>query len=90
MRKIVYDSFLKDALQRLEGREDFTAIEQRDAFNKVLVCKNKEELEIYYRNMDEFFGAGMDDILKLDARYLLTKEPHMCTGEDCKHELVGE
>lgn len=90
MRKPVYDAIIKDGIKRLEGREDFVAIEQRDAFNKVLTCENEEELAKYYRNMDEFFGANMDDILKMDGRYLKAEETHMCIGEDCKHEEIGE
>jgi len=90
MRKPVYDAIIKDGLKRLEGREDFVAIEQRDAFMKILTCENEEDLAKYYRNMDEFFGAGMDDILKMDGRYLKAEETHMCVGEDCEHEEIGE
>jgi hypothetical protein len=32
----------------------------------------------------------MDDILKMDGRYLKAEETHMCIGEDCKHEEIGE
>ena len=90
MRRPVYDAIIRDGLKRLEGREDFVAIEQRDAFNKVLACENEEELEKYYRNMDEFFGANMDDILKMDGRYLKAEETHLCIGEDCEHQEIGE
>jgi hypothetical protein len=90
MRKPVYDAIIKDGLKKLEGREDFTAIEQRDAFNKILACDNEEDLAKYYRNMDEFFGAGMDDILKMDGRYLKAEETHMCVGDTCKHKEIGE
>ena len=90
MRKPVYDAIIRDGIKRLEGREDFVAIEQRDAFRKILACENEEELSLYYRNMDEFYGAGMDDILKMDGRYLKSKEAHICVGEECEHELIGE
>lgn len=90
MRKPVYDAIIRDGLKRLEGREDFVAIEQRDAFNKVLACENAEDLAKYYRNIEEFYGAGMDDILKLDPKYLQSEETHMCIGEDCEHEIIGE
>lgn len=58
MRKAVYDAIIKDGLKKLEGREDFTSIELRDAFKKVLEMPEGEELDNVYARMDNFFGAN--------------------------------
>lgn len=58
MRKVIYDNIIKDGLKRLEGKEDFTSIELRDAFRKVLEMPEGEELDNVYDRMDNFFGAN--------------------------------
>lgn len=58
MRKVIYDNIIKDGLKRLEGKEDFTSIELRDAFRKVLEMPEDKELDNVYARMDNFFGAN--------------------------------
>lgn len=58
MRKVIYDNIIKDGLKRLEGKEDFTSIELRDAFNKILEMPEGEELNNVYDRMDNFFGGN--------------------------------
>ena len=58
MRKVIYDNIIKDGIAKLEGKEDFTSIELRDAFKKVLEMPEGEELDNVYARMDNFFGAN--------------------------------
>ena len=58
MRKPVYDAIVRDGLKRLEGKEDFTSIELRDAFKKVLEMPEGEELDNVYARIDNFFGGN--------------------------------
>ena len=63
--------------------------EKIEAFNTILNETNGEKLSKYYRNMDEFFGVNQDIIL-IDPHYLLTNEPHLCTGDSCTFDTVEE
>lgn len=58
MRKVIYDNIIKGGIEKLEGKEDFTSIELRDAFKKVLEMPEGEELDNVYARMDNFFGAN--------------------------------
>lgn len=58
MRKVIYDNILREGIKRLEGKEDFTSIELKDAFQKVLEMPEGEELDNVYDRMDNFFGAN--------------------------------
>jgi GGDEF domain-containing protein len=58
MRKLIYDNMIKSGIAKLEGKEDFTSIELRDAFKKVLEMPEGEELNNVYARMDNFFGAN--------------------------------
>lgn len=58
MRKVIYDNIIKKGIEKLEGKEDFTSIELRDAFKKVLEMPEGEELNNVYARMDNFFGAN--------------------------------
>ena len=58
MRKVIYDNIIKQGIAKLEGNEDFTSIELRDAFKKVLEMPEGEELDNVYARMDNFFGAN--------------------------------
>jgi len=83
MRKEAYDKILREGIEKLKGNTDKKAIKLTEAFNKVLACENPEELNQYYTNMDEFFGANTTDITFISPHYLLTKKSHTCTGENC-------
>ena len=58
MRKVIYDNIIRQGIAKLEGKEDFTSIELRDAFKKVLEMPEGEELDNVYARMDNFFGAN--------------------------------
>ena len=58
MRKVIYDNILKEGIAKLEGREDFTSIELKDAFRKVLEMPEGEELDNVYARIDNFFGGN--------------------------------
>lgn len=58
MRKVIYDNILREGISKLESKEDFTSIELRDAFKKVLEMPEGEELDNVYARMDNFFGAN--------------------------------
>lgn len=58
MRKVIYDNIIKGGIEKLEGKEDFTSIELRDAFRKVLEMPEGKELDNVYARMDNFFGAN--------------------------------
>jgi GGDEF domain-containing protein len=58
MRKVIYDNIIRQGIAKLEGNEDFTSIELRDAFKKILEMPEGEELDNVYARMDNFFGAN--------------------------------
>ena len=58
MRKVIYDNIIRQGIAKLEGNEDFTSIELRDAFKKVLEMPEGEGLDNVYARMDNFFGAN--------------------------------
>lgn len=91
MRNELYDKLLMEGITKIKGKLTKTELDEKkiEAFEKVLNETNGENLKKYYRNMDEFYGVNTD-ITLIDPRYLLTNEPHLCTGDDCNHELVGE
>lgn len=75
MRKVIYDNILREGIERLEGKEDFTSIELKDAFNKVLEMPEGEELDDVYARMDNFFFANNTFGTKLaDITLISTKE----------------
>lgn len=75
MRKVIYDNILREGIERLEGKEDFTSIELKDAFKKVLEMPEGEELDNVYARMDNFFGANNTFGTKLaDITLISTKE----------------
>lgn len=92
MRNETYDKILMEGIEKIKAKITKTDLDEQKikAFEKVLNETNGENLKKYYRNMDEFYGANMNDITLIDPRYLLTNESHLCTGDDCNHELVGE
>lgn len=83
MRKAIYDNILRAGIEKLEGNTEEKAIKLVEAFETVLACENEEELNQYYANMDEFFGANNTDITLMSAHYLLTKKAHTCEGGNC-------
>lgn len=91
MRNELYDKKLMEGIAKIKANPKGTTLAEQkiEAFEKVLNETNGENLKKYYRNMDEFYGVNTD-ITLIDPRYLLANEPHLCTGDDCNHELVGE
>ena len=92
MRKEVYDKLLMEGIEKIKSNPNAVKLAEQkiEAFEKVLNETNGENLNKYYRNMDEFFGANMNDITLIDPRYLLANVPHTCVGDDCNHETVME
>lgn len=78
MRKVIYDNILREGMERTNDAD------LKNAFDTVLNCENDEELNQYYANMDEFFGANNTDITLISAHYLLTKKAHTCEGGACQ------
>lgn len=78
MRKVIYDNILREGMTRTNDAD------LKNAFETVLNCENDEELNQYYANMDEFFGANNTDITLISAHYLLTKKAHTCEGGACQ------
>lgn len=74
MRKVIYDNIIKEGIAKLEGKEDFTSIELKDAFQKVLEMREGEELNNVYARMDNFFGANMTDITLISKDELFRGE----------------
>ena len=58
MRKVIYDNIIKEGIAKLEGKEDFTSIELRDAFKKVLEMPEGKDLDNVYARIDNFFGGN--------------------------------
>lgn len=74
MRKVIYDNIIKEGIERLEGKEDFTSIELKDAFKKVLEMPEGQDLDNVYARMDNFFGANMNDITLISKEELFRGE----------------
>ena len=80
MRKVIYDNILREGIAKLESKEDFTSIELRDAFKKVLEMPEGDELDNVYARMDNFFGANntfgteLADITLISAKELFRGE----------------
>ena len=83
MRKAIYDNILREGIEKLKGNATEKAVKLSEAFETVLACENEEELNQYYKNMDEFYGANNTDITLISAHYLLTKKSHTCEGGNC-------
>lgn len=92
MRKEVYDKLLMEGIEKIKSNPKSVKLAEQkiEAFEKVLNETNGENLNKYYRNMDDFFGANMNDITLIDPRYLLANESHTCVGDDCNHKTVME
>lgn len=92
MRNEAYDKILMEGIVKIKSNPEKVRLAEQKlkAFEQVLNETNGENLNKYYRNMDEFFGANMNDITLIDPRYLLANVSHTCVGDDCNHELVGE
>lgn len=74
MRKPIYDSILVEGIKKLEGKEDFTSIELKDAFQKALEMPEGKDLDNVYARMDNFFGANMTDITLISKDELFKGE----------------
>ena len=74
MRKVIYDNILREGITKLEGKEDFTSIELKDAFKKVLEMAEGKDLDNVYARMDNFFGANNTFGTELADITLISKE----------------
>lgn len=92
MRKEAYNKILREGIERLKADPTITTLADKkiEAFNTILNETKQTNLDKYYRNMDEFYGAGMTDIILIDPHYILTNTPHLCNGDNCTFETVEE
>lgn len=90
-RNETYDRLLREGIERMQQNPNITTLVDKkiEAFNTILNETNGTNLSKYYSNMEEFFEV-MQDIILMDPRYLLTNEPHLCTGDNCEHKTVEE